>query len=733
MTGILASLFLPDHEERIRQVEKAHKGTFQWLFEDVHVGFSNWLQRGSGIFWISGKPASGKSTLLKFAVSDPRTYEFLRQNNPQNRWVTGDFFFTNRGKQEQKTLQGLLQRILYQLLSVCDGLFPLLRRLFLQHAQVNGWHQIYLEDAFEAILKQRKYPINICLFIDALDEQTEDYVENHSTLLNYLSRVCQEADGKVVKLLLCLTSRPENIFVDKLRRFPGFAIHEYTHQDIRTYVSSRMKNYVDTRADILSDKAAMDGLNAAYGEIIRRARGVFLWVKLVVTDIIEGLRDGDTHFVLRDKVDTIPGDGDLQKLYAGILARLRPHYLHEAFLMLWLAFAAREPMPLLEFFQAFELTELGDENYSWRIPSESEMELKLISRCRGFLEVQQSFSLDEIGREYTGPFVQFLHQSVKDFLMDPQKWDGMRAQLKLKLPNARSLTDENGYAYMLRFRVWQHFQKYGRDPSFLATLTQFDLARFEVFYFAYMVESSLGRAVCEPLDALGEFANAYGFISTYLSHKGWIVPASWHTRFLALCVQAGLKLYVEYRLKAHGELNQGFGRPLLHYAIAPMPESLANKPTDPFLATKRMIKVLIRLGAEVDKPFEGATAFAEATRIFYERGTALRNSQRLVLEALLRHGANPNIKFPKATLSNAKGDYPQVRDVTPIQAAILGDDIEGAELFLKYDASIDLLEEEDWKLLKKGYIYSDTIPVDMDESNYYTAEEQAQARERLRK
>jgi hypothetical protein len=200
--GILASLYLPDSQERFDQVEDAYEGTFGWLYEKRELGFVNWLRSGNGIYWISGKPASGKSTLLKYAVSNPRTYDYLRQNNPGNRWVSGDFFFTNRGKQNQKSIDGLLQRILYQLLSQVEGLTVFVESIFKNHADAQGtWILIYLEDALMRIVKQRKLPINICLFIDALDEHNEDYYENHFRLVQLLQALIDASDSKVVKVI----------------------------------------------------------------------------------------------------------------------------------------------------------------------------------------------------------------------------------------------------------------------------------------------------------------------------------------------------------------------------------------------------------------------------------------------------------------------------------------------------------------------------------------------------
>lgn len=58
--------------DRREQIHEAHPKTFRWILEDgKDLGFLEWLQCGSGIFWVRGKSASGKSTLMKF-IADER-------------------------------------------------------------------------------------------------------------------------------------------------------------------------------------------------------------------------------------------------------------------------------------------------------------------------------------------------------------------------------------------------------------------------------------------------------------------------------------------------------------------------------------------------------------------------------------------------------------------------------------------------------------------------------------
>jgi len=97
---IRKSLAFPDMRGRFETVETAHYETFRWIFEagpkqqsntedSIHMLdnwsdndqavwkagelFTIWLKSGSGIFHVSGKLGSGKSTLMKFLCEHPDT------------------------------------------------------------------------------------------------------------------------------------------------------------------------------------------------------------------------------------------------------------------------------------------------------------------------------------------------------------------------------------------------------------------------------------------------------------------------------------------------------------------------------------------------------------------------------------------------------------------------------------------------------------------------------------
>jgi len=68
---ILKSLSFPTRPIRHETIRDAHKKTFGWIFQQPNgsagpSALCNWLKTGQGIFWVSGKPGSGKSTFSMF-------------------------------------------------------------------------------------------------------------------------------------------------------------------------------------------------------------------------------------------------------------------------------------------------------------------------------------------------------------------------------------------------------------------------------------------------------------------------------------------------------------------------------------------------------------------------------------------------------------------------------------------------------------------------------------------
>ena len=168
---VLKSLCRSEASFRYEQIEPAENHTFEWLFEDSNMEFMQWLKSGRGLYWMRGKPASGKSTLMKMAYNDQRTKACLDMGHGKK--ARAAFFFHDRGSEVQKSFEGLLERILYQILQGIPELVSEVTPFYterLRGDQAFQWGETRLQQALDRVLHQNKLDVDICLFIDALDE-----------------------------------------------------------------------------------------------------------------------------------------------------------------------------------------------------------------------------------------------------------------------------------------------------------------------------------------------------------------------------------------------------------------------------------------------------------------------------------------------------------------------------------------------------------------------------------
>src|ERR1700722_19478112 len=151
---MLESLYLEETTFRCDQIKPTYSQTFTWIFDDPDLQFRDWLQNGRGIYWIRGKPGSGKSTLMKFLHSDKRTSEWLQDPVEGTLVSCGWFYFYNRGSRIQKSFEGLLHSILHQILSRQDKLAEIVLPIYLERSekQRQHWTLHNLKRAFDLIV-----------------------------------------------------------------------------------------------------------------------------------------------------------------------------------------------------------------------------------------------------------------------------------------------------------------------------------------------------------------------------------------------------------------------------------------------------------------------------------------------------------------------------------------------------------------------------------------------------
>ena len=170
--------------------------SFDWVWNS---DFVEWLKCDAKVFWIAGKPASGKSTLVNYITDHYRTREILEEAFGGD-LVIAKFFFDFRAKKDlRNNFEGLRRSLLHQLLTESSRLAAEV----MQHFGVNrADDQIMLGDAtiFEYALNKNDRPTLV--FVDGLDEY-EGYKPELLSLIDKITRF---------KVKVCLSSRYEKPF-----------------------------------------------------------------------------------------------------------------------------------------------------------------------------------------------------------------------------------------------------------------------------------------------------------------------------------------------------------------------------------------------------------------------------------------------------------------------------------------------------------------------------------------
>jgi hypothetical protein len=420
--AILSSLDYKRRPARHEAIPIAHQKTFEWVFQEPSDGsltpFTQGLKQNQGVFWISGKPGSGKSTLMKFICDHARTSELLSTWAWPQQAVSARHYFWSAGTPIQRSQEGLLKSLLFQILRQVPALISSVcsERWAKSPSGLRGleWPQSQLRSCLERIAAIPELQARFCFFIDGLDEFSGDHLEICETLLHL---------SKSTHIKMCLSSRPWNVFLDSFGQTTRHVnVHELTRNDIRHYAQHRLHTHPKWKCLINRAEAGM----ALAEEVSNRAQGVFLWVFLVTRLLREGLTNDDSFQDLMKRLETFPSD--LEMFIRQILESVDPFYHPKMARMLKITVAAKEPLPTIVY--AFHEMEYDDEDYALNEsiqpfePAELDslvatVPRRLRGRCKGLLEINDNR-------------VEFLHRTVRDFLMTAE----MAAYLSSKIEPA---------------------------------------------------------------------------------------------------------------------------------------------------------------------------------------------------------------------------------------------------------------------------------------------------------
>ncbi|RBA20181.1 hypothetical protein FPRO05_08626 [Fusarium proliferatum] len=322
-------------KERELTIKEAHKGTFRWIFNDNNagtspIGFKEWLASDGSLYWITGKPGSGKSTLMKYLLqtidessSENRCSEYLQQWAGDQKLTIVAFHFWAIGS-DRRARRDCFEPFL-------SSFFARIQRRLSQDE---------LEDMFRHAVKHISSRAKLALFVDGLDEFDGD--------CNALISLLQECLAFPIKV--CISSRPWTEFENAFGNYPRLKMEDLTYDDIIKYVVSRFEaNSQFARFQKLHPQFASDLSHS----IADKASGVFLWVTIVVASLLAGMMAGDRVEDLENRLNLLPSEMD--DLYGRIIESIDPLYREHAAQLFKLVSACRGPPSLRVLWYADEV------------------------------------------------------------------------------------------------------------------------------------------------------------------------------------------------------------------------------------------------------------------------------------------------------------------------------------------------------------------------------------------
>lgn len=176
----------------------------KWIWtKRVHSGpgFADWLGSESPMFWVTGKPGSGKLTLMKCVAESARTKTLLPARLDRQ-WLVVHFYFDFKaGVGIADSVDGLLKSILFQLARQSNDAADAIRhdpKGADYHAIRSNLDRQQLLHLLQVSTSAISPKYDVCGFVDGLDE-----FSGHSLdLLRFMDSLIHRGISK-----LCVASR----------------------------------------------------------------------------------------------------------------------------------------------------------------------------------------------------------------------------------------------------------------------------------------------------------------------------------------------------------------------------------------------------------------------------------------------------------------------------------------------------------------------------------------------
>ncbi|KAF5627488.1 hypothetical protein F52700_8414 [Fusarium sp. NRRL 52700] len=409
---------------------------------------NTWLQSASGLYWLSGKAGSGKSTLMKYLHQHEKTHALLQTWANGSELIFASFFFYDLGKWEQKSQSRLLRSLLFQILeydpSVTEHALPhMWREACYSHQSFPELEVPSIEEmatALKVLCSMLHADEKVFLLIDGIDE----YEGKDLDIARFISELESFPNIKIM-----VSSRPHPAFITAFGQRPKMNLQDLTKRDVSTYIQDTVASYPYMRSLSRQSRASFDRITE---KLAQKASGVFLWVILACRSVVEGCDDFCTITELEARVDELPKE--LEDLIEHMLENIDPRWKQDAMKLMHLVYTNEgcqgfDPIPTLGLYLSHEEGLGRDASQSGirakQVPlleMEAQcrvMEGRLRSRCCGLLEVHYGHR-DEGSIEACT--VKFMHRTVYDMMLQPDISNRLFKDIKRESFNSYAVLSE---------------------------------------------------------------------------------------------------------------------------------------------------------------------------------------------------------------------------------------------------------------------------------------------------
>jgi hypothetical protein len=374
-------------DSRLATIGIAHKDTCSWLYTQAeYLRWQDTESRAShhGFLWIRGKPGAGKSTLMKHALQHA-------QDLDQRNTAIFSFFFNARGRDLEKTTEGMYRSLLHQVYKAFPDRLPGVFPSEPSESKNHTWQLPILQAMLRDALLKFGNTADVICYIDALDECAEDDIR---PAVGYFEELGEFAIDKDIKLSICFASRHyPNITMQCYQTLNLDEKREH-HEDIQNFVKGKLRS---TGITPLTHAELTE-------EMSRRSSGVFLWVALVVQLLNKRLDGGASRSQLIADLKAVPAG--IEQLLKSVLTNGSEFLLPT---LLWVLFSVY-PLDVTALYLAIKIGagHSTPEDFDKTETTQEQMQLFILESSKGLVEFSK-------GERATA---QFIHESVREHLLN---------------------------------------------------------------------------------------------------------------------------------------------------------------------------------------------------------------------------------------------------------------------------------------------------------------------------